>query len=230
MKFLPLFLLALAAAGCRQDMHDGAYKEPLEYSNLFEDGRSNRPSVEGTVARGELRASDHFYLGKVDGKLAQELPMPLTSELLERGRERYQIFCTPCHDFTGSGRGMVVQRGFKQPQSFHQDRLRAAADGYFFDVMTNGFGAMFDYSARISPEDRWAITAHIRVLQRAWAGTESDVPPEVLAELRKPEVGHVPMPGHALPGAEEEGHGSHGGAVSPEGEDHEGENHEGSDH
>ncbi|MEM7515919.1 MAG: cytochrome c, partial [Planctomycetota bacterium] len=184
---------------------------------------------------------------KVDGKLAQDLPMPLTSELLERGRERYQIFCTPCHDFTGSGRGMVVQRGFKQPQSFHQDRLRAAADGYFFDVMTGGFGAMFDYSARISPEDRWAITAHIRVLQRAWTGTESDVPPEILAELQKPEVGHVPLPGHALPGtSEEEGHGAQGGHSSHEGDsdqgdgDHEDsghgdsghadEEHEGSDH
>ncbi len=162
--------------GCRQDMHDGAYAEPYEGSPLFADGRASRPQVAGTVARGELQEDDHFWRGTVDGELAQGLPLELTHELLERGRQRYEIYCAPCHDYTGSGRGMVVQRGFKAPTSLHDPRLRASADGYYFDVMTNGFGAMMDYSDRISARDRWAIVAYVRALQRAWDGRIEDVP------------------------------------------------------
>ena len=174
---------ALAAAGCRQDMHDNPRFEPLEASDFFADGRSARPLVEGTVARGRLFADEHLYQGRVDGQLATRFPFQVDRPLLERGRERYGIFCAPCHDSVGAGNGMIVQRGFKRPPSLHVQRLRDAPPGYFFDVITNGYGTMYDYADRIPAEDRWAIAAFIRVLQASQQASLADVPEAARARL-----------------------------------------------
>ncbi len=171
---LVLVLCGLAGA-CRQDMHDQPRFEPLEGSPLFEDGRASRPRVAGTVARGERGWDPHLMEGRVDGELASTLPFPLTLELLRRGRERYDIFCSPCHDRAGTGQGIVVQRGLKQPPSLHVERLRAAPPGYFFDVITRGFGAMLDLADRIPPDDRWAVVAYVRALQRSQDARVSDL-------------------------------------------------------
>jgi hypothetical protein len=166
----------LLTVGCRQDMHDQPRSEALEASDFFDDGRASRPRVEGTVAQGQLRLDEQLYTGKSNGVLADALPVPLTHQLLERGQERYNIYCSPCHDRAGSGQGIVVRRGFRRPSSFHIDRLREAPVGYFFVVMTNGFGAMMDYAAQVTPHDRWAITAYIRALQLSQHATLADVP------------------------------------------------------
>jgi mono/diheme cytochrome c family protein len=158
-------LLLALAAGCEQDMADQPRYESQEASTFFENGSAMRPAPVGTVARGHLNADEHFFTGRVDGVLAREFPRPLTERNLARGRERFNIYCSPCHDQTGHGRGMIVQRGFPQPPSYHTDRLRNAPVGHFFDVMTNGFGRMYDYSAQLTPEDRWAVAAYIRALQ-----------------------------------------------------------------
>jgi len=157
---------ALVFAGCRQDMHDQPKIKPLGENDFFADGSGARPLPAGTVAREELRLDKALYTGRnTDDSLLTEPPMPVTRELLVRGRERFNIFCSPCHGETGAGDGMVVQRGFKQPPSYHIDRLRMAPIGYIFFVMSNGFGQMPSYSAQIPAEDRWAIAAYIRVLQ-----------------------------------------------------------------
>jgi len=168
--------LLLAATACRQDMHDQPRYEPLEATTFFKDGRASRPLVEGTVARGQLRIDDHFYRGMIDTALATTFPFPVTKDVLERGQERYNIFCAPCHDRVGTGKGMIVQRGFRHPPSFHLDRLRRAPVGHFFDVITNGFGAMYSYAGRIPPGDRWAIIAYIRALQLSQNATIDEVP------------------------------------------------------
>lgn len=165
-----LLALGLALAGCRQDMHDQPRLKPLRESEFFRDGSGARPIPAHTVARGNLRADSVFYTGKwADGQLADGLPpqVPFGRALLARGQDRYGVFCAPCHDSTGGGRGMVVRRGFKQPTSFHDPRLREARLGYFVDVMTHGFGAMSSYASQIPPEDRWAIAAYLRALQLA---------------------------------------------------------------
>jgi hypothetical protein len=171
-----IVILCFLGAACRQDMHDQPRYEPLERNTFFEDGRSARPFVEGTVARGQLHLDDHFYTGKVNGELVTTLPFAVTPEVLARGQERYNIFCSPCHDQVGNGRGMIVQRGFRQPPSFHIDRLRQAPVGHFFDVMTNGFGTMYSYADRVAPKERWAIIAYIRALQLSQNATLEDVP------------------------------------------------------
>ncbi len=176
-------IILLFAAACRQDMHDQPRYEPLERSTFFDDGRSARPLVEGTVARGHLKTDEHFYTGKVNGELVNALPFPATKEVLDRGRERYNIFCSPCHDRVGNGQGMIVQRGFRQPPSLHIDRLRQAPLGHFFDVMTNGFGTMYSYADRIAPKDRWTIVAYIRALQMSQNATLDDVPVEERSKL-----------------------------------------------
>lgn len=180
---LVLGALATLAAGCRQDMHDQPRFEPLEKSDFFADHRSARPQVEGTIARGELSFDTHFRDGRVAGELATSFPMPVDRALLERGRERYDIYCSVCHDRAGTGRGMVVQRGMKQPPSLHIERLRTAPPGYFFDVITHGFGAMYDYSDRIPPADRWAIVAYVRALQYAQGAEVASLPNEDLRIL-----------------------------------------------
>ena len=162
-----LGLAALAvAAGCRQDMHDQPRIEPLAENRFFADGSGARPIPANTVARGLLRENTPFETGQsADGSLLAESPLPVTRELLVRGRDRFEIFCAPCHGRTGEGDGMVVRRGYKQPSSYHVDRLRMAPIGYFYYVVSNGFGVMPSYAAQISPADRWAIVAYLRTLQ-----------------------------------------------------------------
>jgi mono/diheme cytochrome c family protein len=157
-------------------MHNQPKYRPLRATDFFRDKSSARPIVEGTVARGALQEDEAFFTAKSGGNVVTELPFAVDEHVLARGQERFNIYCTPCHDATGSGRGMVVQRGFRQPPSFHDERLRAAPAGYFFDVMTNGFGAMPDYRAQINPRDRWAIVAYVRALQLAQRASPSDVP------------------------------------------------------
>jgi hypothetical protein len=179
-----LVLAALAAlAACRQDMHDQPKGETFEASAFFDDGRVARPLIEGTVARGRLELDEHLERGLVDGKPAATFPFEIERADLERGRERYGIFCSPCHDAAGTGNGMVVQRGMKRPPSFHEQRLRDAQPGYFFDVITNGFGVMFDYRDRIDARDRWRIIAYVRALQLAQDAELDDVPPQERAAL-----------------------------------------------
>ena len=157
--------VAMLLSGCRLDMHLQPKYLPYEPSSFFPDGRSERQPVEGTVARGQLRTDELFYTGKINGAEADQFPFPITRADLKRGRERYNIYCTPCHDYTGTGNGMVVQRGFPQPPSYHTQRLREAPVGHFYGVITDGLGAMYSYAARIEPADRWRIAAYIRVLQ-----------------------------------------------------------------
>jgi mono/diheme cytochrome c family protein len=157
-------------------MHIQPKYNPFDPSNFFGDGRSERPAVPGTVARDHLRTDELLYTGRVNGELADSFPFPITRSVLERGRERYNIYCSPCHDYTGSGRGMVVQRGFPPPPSYHIERLVKAPAGHFFDVMTNGYGTMYNYAARVTPEDRWAIAAYIRALQLSQHSKLEDVP------------------------------------------------------
>jgi hypothetical protein len=175
----------LLTVGCRQDMQDQPRYEALEASDFFEDGRASRPLVEGTVPQGQLRLDVHLYTGKISGVLADTLPMPLSRPLLERGQERYNIYCAPCHDRAGSGQGIVVRRGFRRPSSFHVDRLREVPIGYFFEVMTDGYGAMMDYAAQVTPHDRWAIAAYIRALQLSQHATLADVPIEQRQHLQE---------------------------------------------
>lgn len=162
--------------GCRLDMHIQPKYLPYEPTSFFADGRSERQPVPGTVARGHLRLDELFYTGRENGVVSNRFPFPITRADLDRGRERYNIYCTPCHDYTGSGRGMIVQRGFPQPPSYHIQRLREAPVGHFFEVMTDGFGAMYSYAARVDPADRWRIAAYIRVLQLSESATVQDVP------------------------------------------------------
>lgn len=146
-------------------MHQAPRYDPLESSDFFADGRASRPLVAGTVARGQLRDDPVVFTGKQGTAFVGTVPVEVDKALLERGRDRFDIYCAPCHSRTGDGNGMIVQRGLKQPPSFHIDRLRAQPVGYFYDVISNGFGAMQDYSAQIQPKDRWAVVAYLRTLQ-----------------------------------------------------------------
>jgi mono/diheme cytochrome c family protein len=179
-----VFALAFASAACRQDMHDQPKFIPLRPSTFFDDGRSARPLVEGTVARGHLNEDVAFYTGKgPDGKPLDAFPLHVTKETIERGQDRFNIYCTPCHGRLGNGDGMIVRRGFRRPPSYHIDRLRGVPNGYLFDVISKGFGAMSDYAAQIQPADRWAIVAYIRALQLSQNATATDVPPAALGQL-----------------------------------------------
>ena len=174
--FVSLILTALVVSGCRQDMHDQPKYIPLRESAFFSDARSARPVVEGTVARGQLHDDELMFTGKMKGEDATLFPVRVDGPMMARGQERFNIYCAPCHGRTGQGDGMVVRRGYRRPPSFHQDRLRNAPAGHFFDVITNGFGAMFDYAAEIKAEDRWAIIAYVRALQLSEHATLADVP------------------------------------------------------
>lgn len=171
-----LLVAGCALVACRQKMADQPRYEPLQKSEFFEDGRSARPLVAGTVARGQLRADEHFYTGKSGEKLVDSFPFAVSKQTLDRGQERYDIFCSPCHDRVGNGQGIIVQRGFRPPPSLHIDRLREAPVGHHFNVITNGLGAMPKYAAQISARDRWRIVAYIRTLQLSQYATLSDVP------------------------------------------------------
>jgi mono/diheme cytochrome c family protein len=160
-----LLLACSVLAGCRYDMHVQPKSKPLRQSDFFADGRDSRPLLPGTVARGQLRDDAYFYTGMVNGKEGDVMPFPVTEQVLQRGQERYNIYCTPCHSKTGDGNGMIVQRGYRRPPSYLDPKLLNAPLGHFYDVMTNGFGAMPDYAAQVAPRDRWAIAAYIRALQ-----------------------------------------------------------------
>jgi len=169
-------LATLALAGCRQDMHDQPRFKPLARSDFYPDMRSARPPVEGTVARGQWHEDSYFYTGKVGNQPGDAIPFPVTQEVLARGQERFNIYCSPCHSRLGDGNGMIVQRGFRPPPSFHTDRLRKAPLGYFYGVITNGFGAMPEYASQVPPRDRWDIVAYIRALQLSQNASPADVP------------------------------------------------------
>ena len=168
--------LALLGPGCRQDMHDQPKAKPQSKSAFFVDGRTGRLPVEGTIARGQLNEDDHLYRGRIDGKFATTFPFVIDAATLRRGQERYEIFCTPCHGATGLGNGMVVQRGFKVAASHHIERLRNETNGYWFDVITNGFGVMPPAGPQIPVKDRWAIVAYVRALQLSRHAALTDIP------------------------------------------------------
>jgi mono/diheme cytochrome c family protein len=178
------FVVVLTGSACRQDMHDQPKYIPLRESAFFGDARSARPVVAGTVARGELREDALLYTGKVNGTDATIFPFRIDNVVMARGQERFDIYCSPCHGRTGSGDGMIVRRGFRRPPTYHDDRLRNAPIGHFFDVISNGFGAMPDYASQITAEDRWAIVAYIRALQLSEHATVADVPADQREKMR----------------------------------------------
>jgi len=175
-SFAALLVLIALTSACRIDMHVQPRQNPLSASDFYADHRSARPPVEGTVARGQLHEDTYFYTGKIGDNPGNQMPFPVSMEVLERGRERYNIFCAPCHSRVGDGNGFVPSRGFaRRPPSFHIVRLQKAPAGYFFDVMTNGFGIMPDYASQIPAQDRWDIVAYIRALQLSQNATMADV-------------------------------------------------------
>ncbi len=181
-RYLFLLVCLLLIAGCNQ-MRDQPKLEPFEASAFFVDGMSARPFVPNTVARGQLRADDHLYRGQAEGRPANSFPFPITEEILAKGQERYDIYCSPCHGHAGYGDGIIVQRGFTAPPSLHTERMRALPPGHIFDVITNGIGAMYAYGDRTTPEERWAIIAYMEALQLSQNATPEDVPPDQQAAL-----------------------------------------------
>jgi mono/diheme cytochrome c family protein len=195
------FPAVLLLAGCRQDMHDQPRFKPLAKSDFYSDLRSARPPVEGTVARGQLHEDTYFYTGMIPGtnNPGDYMPFPVTEEVLARGRERFNIYCAPCHSRLGDGNGIVPTRGFpRKPPSYHIERLRKAPLGYFFDVVTHGFGIMPDYASQIPPRDRWAIVAYIRALQLSQNATAADIPPGQQVPSQPPKF-REPGSGATLP-------------------------------
>ena len=178
-----LLLLCCALCSCRRGMVDQPHLKPLAEADFFANGSAARPIPAHTVARGHLDDNDAFFTGMADGQLVTAFPTPLTRAELSRGRERFDIYCAVCHGRTGDGNGMVVQRGFPRPPSFHEERLREAPIGHFFDVIKNGYGVMYSYASRIEPDDRWAIIGYIRALQLSERVTLSDLPPAERAKL-----------------------------------------------
>lgn len=195
-----IYILAVLAtaqlgSGCRRDMQDQPKYKGFRPSAFFADGRSVRPLVPGTVARGHLNDDALLYTGKIGENFSPEFPFPVTRAVLERGQERYNIYCSPCHDRVGTGQGMIVQRGYKQPPSFHQDRLRQQPPGYFFHVIGNGFGVMPDYAAQIPVRDRWAIVAYIRALQLSQHAPVAELPPQDQPKLDRAAATTKPQTG-----------------------------------
>ncbi len=195
--------------GCRHDMQNQNKVRPYRESVFFPDGSSARPLPAHTVAQGDLRADEAVYTGIRGGRPVADPPFPVTREVLRRGRERFDIFCSPCHGRVGDGRGMIVTRGYKQPTSFHDDRLRQAQVGWFFSVMTQGFGVMPSYAAQVSVADRWAIASYIRALQLSQGGATLGELPEAarqaiagdLSEISAPPVSSNPQATPATPAA-----------------------------
>lgn len=209
---LALGLAVLALGGCRQEMFDQPKKETYEASDFFVDGSSARPLPEHTVARGHLREDRGYYLGvAADGTILEEPPMPVDRELLERGRKMFDAYCSMCHDRAGTGNGMVVQRGYPRPPTYHQPRLRAMPAGYFVNVITAGFGRMPSYATQVEPADRWAIAAYVKVLQAAQATPVGELDPAVRARLERERAEAEAAAAEAAPGGPG-GHGGHGGA------------------
>jgi mono/diheme cytochrome c family protein len=194
---LSLVAFSLLTAGCaRLDMQDQPKYRPQRPSDFFADGRSERQPVEGTVARGQMNDDTAFYEGKdAAGKDVTEFPIAVDKAVIVRGQQRYDIYCAPCHGRIGNGLGMIVRRGFKQPPSYHVERLRDAPVGHLYDVITNGYGAMLNYAAQVQPRDRWAIVAYIRALQYSENANINDLPAE--ARSRVPAAGSAPIPAQA---------------------------------
>jgi len=191
-------------------MHDQPRFKPLAMNSFYPDLRSARLPVDGTVARGQLNADTYFYTGKIGANPGNYMPFPVTEDVLSRGRERFNIYCAPCHSRVGDGNGMIVQRGYRHPPTYHQDRLRQAPLGYFFDVVTNGFGAMPDYASQIQPRDRWCIVAYIRALQLSQNATQADVngqqipsPPPQFEEPGSGATPPIPLPESTNTGEEQ---------------------------
>ena len=192
---------ALFMSGCTRDWkaqdvsmwNESRYK-PYEQSSFFADNSTSRPISRGTVARGQLRTDEAFFNGTLNGTLVTQLPFPVTQEVITRGKVRYEIYCAPCHGEGGAGNGMIIQRGFSKPPDYVEQRLVDAPVGHLYDVITNGYGSMYSYASRVSPRDRWAITAYIRVLQRHRGAKVSDVPADKRAQLnqRKPSDDALP--------------------------------------
>jgi len=203
-KIFALCILPLLLTGCRQDMHDAPRYQPLAESAIWRNGMAALPIVQGTVARGHLNDDTQLFEGKVDGQPATTFPFPITKAELDRGQERYNVYCSPCHDRTGTGNGMVVQRGYRQAASFHIDRLRAIPPGYIFDVISNGFGVMPDYRMQIPADDRWRIVAYIRALQLSRHATTADVPAGDVSKLDEPAAAKTEAEaGHKAGGGQE---------------------------
>lgn len=202
-----LFFAALSAAVClflagcslKQDMAHQPKDLPLWPSDFFTDGRSERPILENTVARGSVE-NDSLFLPKD----SNAFPLPLNMQLLERGRNRFNIFCSPCHGLQGDGDGLVAVRGMKHPPTYHQDRLRQAPNGYIYDIITNGFGVMLDYSMQLTPRDRWAVVAYVRALQLSRNAKVSDLPPDVREKILHPQQNSAGAASQSAPGGKAE--------------------------
>jgi hypothetical protein len=175
--------LTVLLNACGLNMYDQPKAEYQEANSFLPGGVSTQPLPEGVVSRERGGFDEVFYTGQDENGFVTELPIPLTLELVQRGQERYNIYCTPCHNFNGNGLGVIVQKGMPQPTSFHDQRLRDVQIGYFFNAMTNGFGRMYSYASRIPPEDRWAIASYIRALQLSQNATLEDVPEELRDSL-----------------------------------------------
>jgi mono/diheme cytochrome c family protein len=184
--------LLLFMSACRQDMHDQPKYRPFRESRFFADDRASRPLVADTVARGHLDDDALLYKGKSGDAFSERFPFPATADVLARGQERYNIYCSPCHDRIGTGGGMIVLRGYRRPPSFHIDRLRQQPPGYFFDVITRGFGVMPSYAEQIPVRDRWAIIAYVRALQLSQHATLDDMPPAEREHLARTGAAHGP--------------------------------------
>lgn len=176
-------LSGITIVGCQQEMGIQPYYQPLEENPMFEDRRASRPLEPGTVSRGDLREDDALFTGKVGGELVDEFPMSITQEIIERGGNRFNIYCAPCHSKLGDGNGMIVQRGVSRPPSYMEDRLQTVPVGHFYDVITNGYGRMYSYNQQLPVRDRWAIVAYIKALQAAGSGSLDEVPETELARL-----------------------------------------------
>jgi hypothetical protein len=195
-----LFATVGLISACRIDMHVQPKQNPLSRSDFFPDQRSERPPVEGTVARGQLHEDSYFYTGKLGNNPGDYMPFPVTREVLERGRERYNIYCAPCHSQLGDGNGFIPSRGFaRKPPSYHIPRLQKAPLGYFYDVISNGFGIMPDYASQIPPRDRWNIVAYIRALQLSQNATKADLPAGQTVPSEPPKFRGQPGSGATLP-------------------------------
>jgi hypothetical protein len=199
-RVLPLALCVLLLVSCRQKMANQPRYDPLEASDFFADGMASRPRIAGTVARGDLSNDPFFDTGKIDGKEGDGFPFAVSRAVVDRGQERFNIYCSECHGRLGDGNGMIPSRGYRRPPSFHTDALRKQPTGHFFDVMTNGFGAMPKYGTMIPPRDRWAIVAYIRALQLSQNGTVADVPPGDRASLDAADAGAHAEAGHTEAG------------------------------
>ena len=220
MRVLAMLLLAVVvAAGCRQDMHDAPRYEAFEASSTFPNGSASRTAPAGTVARGWLREDEALYTGKVGGQPVAEFPFPIAAADLQRGQARFNIYCTPCHGRLGDGQGMVVQRGLRQAASYHQDRLREEKVGYFYDVVTNGFGAMQGYAEQIPVRDRWLIVAYVRTLQLSQHAAVADVPTDGRAQLEKM-AAETPGATTQKPAASADAPAGQGGATAKPAEKH----------